>query len=135
MQWDASPNAGFTDAEPWLPIAEDYHHHSVAAERDDAASILSLYRALIGLRRAEPALSVGSYTAVPADGDVLAYIREHQGSRLLIALNLGGDEQRLPLGESLRGEVLLTTRLDRAGKRVSGNLTLPPDEGVIVRLA
>jgi alpha-glucosidase len=135
MQWDASPNAGFTDAEPWLPIAEDYHHHSVAAERDDQASTLSLYRALIGLRRAEPALSVGSYTAVPADGDVLAYIREHQGSRLLIALNLGGDEQRLPLGESLRGEVLLTTRLDRAGKRVSGNLTLPPDEGVIVRLA
>src|SRR5919198_758685 len=60
MQWDSSPNAGFTTGTPWLPIAADYQTVNVAVERDDPASMLTLYRRLIALRRATPALAVGS---------------------------------------------------------------------------
>ena len=41
----------------------------------DSDSMLSLYRALITLRRNEPALSVGAWRGLPASGDVLAYER------------------------------------------------------------
>ncbi|MEK7248300.1 MAG: DUF3459 domain-containing protein, partial [Chloroflexota bacterium] len=134
MQWDASPNAGFTAArEPWLPIADDYQRTNVAIERDDPTSMLSLYRALIDLRRSEPALSVGSYTGVPADNNVLAFIREHEDARLLVALNLGGEPASLALG-TLAGSVVLTTRNDRTGERVDGTLELRSNEGVITRL-
>lgn len=135
MQWDASHNAGFTTAdEPWLPISGHYADVNVATQREDPRSILSLYRRLIDLRREEPALSVGSYTGFPAAGHLLAYIREHQGSRLLVALNLGGEPDALPL-DSLTGSVVLSTMRDREGEKATGTLQLRANEGVVIRLA
>jgi alpha-glucosidase len=55
MQWSAEPHAGFSTVEPWLPVAADFGTHSVARERDDPRSMLTLYRRLIALRRAAPA--------------------------------------------------------------------------------
>src|SRR4029077_20064530 len=51
MQWDAGENAGFTNSDPWLPLANDYRDHNVTAQRARTRSMLSLYRALIALRR------------------------------------------------------------------------------------
>jgi alpha-glucosidase len=76
---------------------------------------------------------VGSYRPVPAEGDVLAYVRRHNGSRFLIALNMGHEPQVLPLA-GLAGEIDLTTHLDREGDPVSETLALRPDEGAVVRL-
>ena len=53
MQWDDSPNAGFTDAQPWLPLAEDSAEYNVQAEREDPDSFLTLYHNLIELRRVD----------------------------------------------------------------------------------
>lgn len=53
MQWNAAKNAGFTTGEPWLPIAEDYEKVNVEAERNDPASMLTLYGHLIKIRRGE----------------------------------------------------------------------------------
>src|SRR3954447_22721145 len=119
MQWDASPNAGFTSGTPWLPLADDYERFNVAAESDDPCSMLTLHRRLIALRRANPALEIGSYARVPADGDLLAYIRAAGNQRLLIALNLGSQEQTLDLG-ALRGQVVLSTHLDRESDPATG---------------
>jgi alpha-glucosidase len=134
MQWDASPNAGFSTGTPWLPLADDYQSANVAAERDDPRSMLALHQRLIALRRATPALEIGSYAPVPAEGELLAYIRAAGSQRLLIALNLGSQEQTLDLNE-LRGRVLLSTRLDRADEPADGALALRADEGLIVELA
>jgi alpha-glucosidase len=134
MQWDASPNAGFTTGTPWLPLADDYQRFNVAEELADPRSMLSLYQRLIELRRATPALEIGSYAAVPADGDLLAYIRESRGRRLLIALNLGSQEQIFDLG-ALRGQILLSTHMDRENQTADGRLALRADEGLIVELA
>jgi alpha-glucosidase len=135
MQWDESNNAGFSDAEPWLPIAPDYADYNVARERDDPDSFLTLHQRLIGLRQSEPALNAGSYTPRPADDDVLAYIREAGGQRFLVALNLSDSPQTLPLSADLVGTVALTTHLDREGEDVRDTVKLRPDEGVVVRLS
>jgi alpha-glucosidase len=135
MQWDASPNSGFTKAkEPWLPVADDYRTANVAVQAEDPKSILTLYHRLIELRRSEPALAVGSYRSVPAEGDILAYKREHDATRFIVALNMGGTEAGLELG-SETGNVVLTTYQDREGKSVSGTLRLRANEGIIARLA
>ncbi|MBD0275866.1 MAG: DUF3459 domain-containing protein, partial [Acetobacteraceae bacterium] len=131
MQWDAGPNAGFTraGAEPWLPLAPDHAANNVAAQAADPRSVLSLHRALLALRRAEPALSTGSYVPVEgAEEDVLAYERrDHATGRcLLVALNLGGRERGLPRAASGTGRVLLSTYMDGGAAR------LRPDEGVVV---
>ncbi len=134
MQWDGSPNAGFTTGDPWLPLAPDFQTMNVAAEREDAASMLSLYQALIDLRQSQPALMVGVYAPVPADGDLLAYIRESGGQRFLIVLNFSSREQLLAAPEGLRGNVILSTHLDRDGEAMGNAVELRPDEGVVVRL-
>jgi alpha-glucosidase len=134
MQWDASPNAGFSTAVPWLPVDGNYQTQNVAKERDDPKSMLSLYRRLIDLRRSEPALAVGSYRPVVAEGDILTYIREHNGHRFLVALNFGHEKQTVALDPEHRGRIALSTHLDRDGEETSGTLELRPDEGVLVRL-
>jgi alpha-glucosidase len=50
MQWDASPNGGFTARDPWLP-AVDPEDRNVETQRDDPGSMLSFVRELIRLRR------------------------------------------------------------------------------------
>jgi alpha-glucosidase len=135
MQWDASPNAGFTAAkEPWLPVAENFKSQNVEAERNDPDSVLSLYKALIELRRMEPALAVGSYTPIPADSDLLTYIRQHEQSRMLVALNLGGSPCAFSLPRGLTGTVVLGTHRDRKDDTVSGKVELRGNEGLIARL-
>ena len=136
MQWDASPHAGFTTGHPWLPVAPDAASVNVARERDDPRSMLTLYRRLLALRRARPALSVGSYEPMGATGDVLAYARGAGANQCLIALNLGSTPQSLVVPAALRGaRVLLSTALDRGGSVIGDDLPLRGDEGVIAAVS
>jgi alpha-glucosidase len=133
MQWDASPNAGICppDVEPWLPVADDFRTYNVATEREDPASMLNLHRRLLALRRSEPALALGSYEPVETTGDLLAYVRERDGRRFLIVLNLKHNPTTFE-GPEIRGRLVLSTHLDRGGERVNGGIGLRGDEGVIV---
>jgi alpha-glucosidase len=131
MQWDAGPQAGFSTTEPWLPLAEDHRTVNVAAQASDPRSMLSLHRALIALRRSQPALAIGAYGKIAAEGDVLVFERHHAERRVLVALNLGDGSQtveRWAAGE----RVLLSTYLDRAGETVGRALALRPNEGVVI---
>ena len=135
MQWNAAKNAGFTTGEPWLPIAEDYKNLNVEAERDDPASLLTLYSHLIKIRRGESALEVGQFEPMEAAGDLLVYVRRDRESGFLIALNLGPQPQVINFpDQGTEGTIGLSTHLDRAGERVKGNFNLRPEEGLLVRL-
>ena len=132
MQWDASPNAGFTSDRPWLRLAADWRQRSVAALERDGRSVLNLYRRLIALRRAQPALREGTYEALTTTGDLLAFARAHAGDRLVIAANFGAAELELPealLRSSPR--ILLSTHLDREGG-FAPPLVLRPHEAVVL---
>lgn len=139
MQWDAAPYAGFSTAEPWLPIAPDYAQVNVEVESRDAGSLLSFFRRLTALRRATPALSVGRYVMVavqsPDDTEVLAYLRNHGDQSVLVVLNFTGTERTLDLSHlSRNGELLLSTEPARNGPISLSSLRLGADEGVIIGL-
>jgi alpha-glucosidase len=136
MQWDAGPCAGFTRAQPWLPLADDYTKVNVQAQRDDPKSILTLYRRLIALRRQMPALSVGGYEPVEVGGDLVAYWRQQDGQRYLIVLNFSSQPQTFQPPEGTRaGRIAISTHLDRAGERLGGSVSLRPDEGIVVEVS
>jgi alpha-glucosidase len=135
MPWDRSANAGFTDATPWLPLNRDWRERNVEALAADPGSILTLYRRLIALRRAQPALNSGDYVHAHVEGDLYAYERRHGDARLLVALNFGHKPQTLTLPEdAAEGRLLLSTFLDREEERVSGMAELRPAEGVVIDL-
>ncbi|SEN44009.1 oligo-1,6-glucosidase/alpha-glucosidase [Sphingomonas gellani] len=129
MPWSDAANAGFSTGTPWLPLGPDWRTRNVAAERDDPASMLTLVRALLAMRRAQPALSGGDLRLLEAEGDVLAYTR---GDDVLVALNLGSNAQRLslPTGAFVP---LLTSDGTGLDLEWSGGLALKPDQGIILR--
>ena len=129
MQWDASPHAGFSTADPWLPLGGDFAKLNVATQSATPGSILSLYRALLALRRAEPALSVGDYAPLIASEQILAYERRIGSRRLLIVLNLTGRPAQAVLP---RSRVLLSTDTRPPGEGIAGTTTIDPNEGIIV---
>ena len=132
MQWDASPNAGFTTGDPWLPLAADHAKRNVAAQRDDPASLFSLYRRLNWLRRSSPALLRGSYRTIAAPRGVFAYAREADGQRVLIALNFTKDTQIVSLGTGDATVVLSTDHARDAEPVALARVELRPDEGIVV---
>ena len=133
MQWDAAPHAGFSTASTWLPLAADYVHENVVNLEADAASILSLYKALIALRKKLPQLVTGSYEPVAAQGDVLLYRRTDEGGTIVVALNLGAEPVSISSSSIGFGrEILLSTFMDRHGERIEGALDLRANEGAIL---
>ncbi len=133
MQWEAGPGAGFSAGEPWLPIG-DCARYNVAAQRTDPSSLLHLYRALIALRRAHPALARGEQRSLPAPDAVWAFERSLGGERFAIALNFGEEPATCALGEGAPAGGLRT----RAGAALPASLArveLAPCEGAVLRAA
>jgi alpha-glucosidase len=127
MPWDGSANAGFTTGAPWLPLNTDWPRRNVAVEVEDAGSLLVLHRELLALRRAHKALAIGDVRLIEADGDVLAYERIHEGERIVVVLNLGGETQPMPASEPTLVPVLSTL-----SPRPSLTDLLAPNEGRIL---
>ncbi len=115
MQWDGSPNGGFTSGTPWLSLV-DPEHVNVEAQRDDPASMLTLVRRLIQLRRSLPR----DFELLDAAAGVVAYARgEH-----VVALNTTGAPLEVPRGREL---VLETVAGALEGER------LAPHAGAVTR--
>ena len=133
MPWDGSPHAGFTTAVPWLPLSPDAASINVAAQQENRASILHLYRRLLRLRHAEPALMLGAYQAGPSSDEVLLYVRQWGERQLLVALNFSDVTQKIKLSVTTGpGTILLSTYMDREGEGTGNELSLRPHEGVIL---
>jgi alpha-glucosidase len=113
MQWDGSPNGGFSTGQPWLP-AVDPAERNVEAQRDDPASMLSLVRELIALRRE---LGDGFELLDAAEG-VVAYRRGGH----TVAVNTTAEPRPVPV----RG----APRLATAHGALDGD-TLAPHAGAI----
>ncbi len=137
MQWDGSPNAGFSPAgiKPWLPVANDYQTWNVAAEQQDPRSFLMLTRALLAVRRSHDALTRGSYQSVEQQSATcFVYLRQHADQRCLVALNFSGQDQVVTLPGQRQGRVLLSTHLDREGVIPLSEMHLRGNEGLLLEV-
>jgi alpha-glucosidase len=133
MQWDASPNAGFTsaDATPWLPIAPDAAEVNVAGQAEDPDSILTLTRDLLRLRREHPVLHRGDFERFGQTPDgVFGFRRFGPEGMLTVSLNLT-DEPRV-VTDGGPGRVLVGTHRERDGVEVGRAVDLRPNEALVV---
>jgi alpha-glucosidase len=106
MQWDGSPEAGFTTSDkPWLPIPDTYKTVNVAEEVREDDSLLNWYKQLIQLRRDNPALHSGKLTMLnTADTSVLSWIRHAQGApAVLVACNFTAEPRKVSFHLSQQG--------------------------------
>lgn len=135
MQWDPSPGGGFTAGTPWLPLV-DPQRTSVAAQASDEGSLLALYRRLIAARAAHPALGRGSHRSIfGVAADVMAWVRELDGDRMLVLLNTGDEPRacRLTKITATHGRVVVGTG-SRTGDVALAGLVLDPLEGIVLSI-
>jgi alpha-glucosidase len=97
MVWEAAaPNAGFSTARPWLPVAREHLSKAV----DTQPAILDRYREALNWRRQHPVLQYGSIEIVKVSDTVLAFRRTFASEAMLCEFNLAKGTWRFKLSAS-----------------------------------
>jgi glycosidase len=131
MQWADVPGGGFTTGTPWLPVGD--LSYNVEEQRRRPGTMLALYRDLIALRRATPALHRGSYRSLDGyPADVFAYLREADGSRAFIAANFGDARRRVSVPAGFEGGALLRSTPRALAERAAAQIDLGGCEACVV---
>ncbi|MCC8165799.1 MAG: alpha-glucosidase family protein [Planctomycetes bacterium] len=89
MPWrHDQPNAGFSTAEPWLPVPAEHLCLAVDLQDGKDGSVLERCRAFTAFRKRQPSLKDGDMTLLDAPDGVLMYQRSGNGPAVLAAFNL-----------------------------------------------
>ena len=125
MQWDGSPNGGFTTApKAWLAVNPNYKEINAKQELADPNSIYHYFRQMADLRRKTPALVYGDYQDVdPKNPKIFAYTRTLGKEKYLVVLNFSEDAVSYGLPAGLK-----------ANRLVMSNLATPEDHGETLHL-
>lgn len=110
VQWNDRENAGFTTGTPWLKVNSNYREINVEKQEQDPDSVLNYYRRLVAVRKSPEYKETFTYGRfVPAYEDtetIMAYYREDDRKRILVAANFGRDAVSLPLNKPLKKVIL-----------------------------
>ena len=93
MQWDASPNAGFTTGTPWLAANPNHVDINAATQVSDLGSVFAHYRTLVELRHTLPVVAHGDFhMLLPNDEQIYAFTRRLDDVELLVLANFGNED-------------------------------------------
>ncbi|MER5951522.1 glycoside hydrolase family 13 protein [Streptomyces sp. NPDC001904] len=112
LPWVAdAPHCGFgSGADPWLPQPAYWADYAVDRQAGDPASMLTLYRTALEVRRGGSGFGDGPMEWLPAEDGVLAFSRP---GGLLCVVNLGDRPAELPSYDRL---ILTSGPLDGQGR-------------------
>ncbi|THA01043.1 alpha,alpha-phosphotrehalase [Rodentibacter pneumotropicus] len=127
VQWNATENAGFSTAQPWIDVAHNYTEINVEKALADKNSVFYTYQTLIKLRKKLPILTEGNYTDLcPNHTSVWAYQRQADGQTLTVLANLSAQPQQVEL--NVKGEVLMNNYDELV--LAENEVTLMPYQGI-----
>lgn len=145
MQWNSTPQAGFTTGTPWMKVNPNYVDINVESSLRDPNSIYYYFKSLIALRSAHTAAVYGSYDLLLAeDEQIYAYTRTLEPERLLIITNLSPSPAVFTmtpelLNRELKADLLLANYGEPAQSGINLQellqLTLRPYEARVYRLS
>lgn len=103
MQWDAAPNAGFSDAPAerlYSPVIGDpvygYRQVNVAAQRADDGSLWHWMQRVLRIRKQYPVFGRGALRFLePYNSTILAYVRSDGAQTILVFNNLSAESQQV----------------------------------------
>ena len=128
MQWDDSPNGGFTTGNPFTDFVKgelDYHHLNVAKQLADQNSLFHAISKMIQVRKQHHAFGRGNMEWVLTDNPFLAiYTRKYQDETLLIINNLSDSAQAISLPKDVQS--IYADLLSNAQEQIGSTLKLQP---------
>ncbi len=121
MQWTGEPGAGFSDAEPWIPVHPNHVWLNAERQRGVPGSIHEYYKALIALRHDEPVVVQGDFALIDGVAETVYAFRRRRGDEALeVFANLSGDD--VPVGGAELGTEGILIGNYPASRRTAGTL-------------
>jgi glycosidase len=136
MQWDDSPNAGFTTADkPWFEVNPNYQEINAKQAVADNNSVYKYYQAIIQLRKTTPAFIYGDYDEIdPEHPSLFSYTRTLGPESYLVVLNFSRNTISFPLPKGLKaGSLVLSNTTTK--EEANTELHLNPWDARIYRLS
>jgi oligo-1,6-glucosidase len=137
VQWDNSPNAGFTTGTPWINVNPNYEEINAEAVLKDEESIFHYYKKLIQLRKQNEVIVYGTFDLVmEEDEQIFAFTRTLGEDQLLVMCNFSGETPMFKLPETLSysSKALLISNLNVNENESIDELTLKPYEARVYQL-
>ncbi len=133
MHWERGRLAGFSEAEPWLPVGVDKDStHNVASQEKDPSSLLNHYRRLIHIRKHTPVLKHGAFRFLLDGHDgLLGYQRLDGSDKVVVILNFNASQAGVDLGGV--GKILCGTHRNE-GDSIEKRILLEPYEALVANV-
>lgn len=132
IQWTAGEKGGFTTGIPWLPVHPNHTVINVESEVNDEHSVLATYKKLISLRKTESILVTGTFKVIETNSDsVLSYLRDGDGKRWLVLVNLSKEMQDYQLSLTFNEVNRVISNTDTSFKNTG---TLAPYDAMVVEV-
>ncbi|UPR57487.1 alpha,alpha-phosphotrehalase [Vibrio sp. ED004] len=132
MQWNSEAHAGFSQAKPWLDIANNFTEINAEQALEDKDSVFYFYKSLIELRKEVPVITHGSYKdLLPEHQSVFAYSRETDSQTLLCINNYYGEVCQVELPNEFeldKAQLLLGNYSDEQSPVSANTVALRPYE-------
>lgn len=132
MQWDDSPNAGFTTGKPWLKVNPNYTAINVARQETQPDSVLNYYKKLIALRKSEEFRELFTYgDFIPAyenEDNIFAYRRALNDREVLVIANFDCKTRTLDGIQKAKNVLLSNEEVSLE----TGKLLLQPSQVVVL---
>ena len=107
MQWNSSPNAGFTKGEPFTELIQGqygFQHINTELQLANPDSLYRAIRRMIHIRKEHHAFGRGSIQFIESnDPGILAYLREHGEEKILLVHNLTDSSRSFTLPDEYQG--------------------------------
>lgn len=140
MQWNDSPNGGFSEHTPWLGINPNYKLINAESQMNDDSSVFRFYQNLIALRKKHPIMAHGDFKlCCPEEGPIIAYTRSWQNETWLAVHNFSASMQKFHYGAEdielpCNTPVIISNYGENEVEYGIGTLVLKPYETVVFQL-
>ncbi|MCI8316459.1 MAG: alpha-glucosidase [Lachnospiraceae bacterium] len=131
VQWDDSPQAGFTAGTPWIAVNPNYTTINAKAETADFNSVFHYYKKLIALRKENPIMVYGKYEALMEDNEQLfVYTRTMDNEKLLVVCSFCDHETKFTIPAEFVGTSCLISNIENVYDKAE--MTLRPYEAFVL---
>ncbi len=131
VQWDDSPQAGFTTGTPWIAVNPNYLEINAKRETADVNSVFHYYKRLIALRKAYPVVVYGKYDILMEDSkELFVYTRTLDHEKLLVVCSFCDRETNFTIPAEFAGASCLISNVENEYDKAG--MTLKPYEAFVL---